>query len=241
MDSRNQSVRTDVSQSPTARVLFLARTGCDISAKALTHLEQLGWDVTCLTTSARGEQLPESVEHWQGEYIICFRSLAILRKPLLDRATIAAINFHPGPVEYPGSGCINFALYDDAKNYGVTAHLMNEKVDNGRILECRRFPILKEDTLDSLLARTHLHCFELLVDITSGLARRGADYLESMLAKSAHESWSGEAKRMIQLEQLKTIPVDVSRDEIERIVRATYTELYPPRIRLHGFEFLLKL
>ena len=36
--------------------------------------------------------------------------------------------------KYPGSGCINWALYDNAEDFGVTAHLMT-KVDDGPIIK----------------------------------------------------------------------------------------------------------
>ena len=88
----------------------------------------------------------------EGEYIVCFRSLFVLPKRLIDSASIAAINFHPAPPEYPGSGCINFALYDEVSGYGVTAHFMNELVDNGKIIEVRRFPVAPYDNLPTVLS-----------------------------------------------------------------------------------------
>jgi methionyl-tRNA formyltransferase len=71
--------------------------------------------------------LPENIEWWRDDYIFCFRGYFLLPKSLLDRASVAAINFHPAPAKYPGSGCLNWALYDNANTYGTTAHLMNEK------------------------------------------------------------------------------------------------------------------
>ena len=82
---------------------------------------------------------------------------------MLDRAKVAAINFHPGSVEYPGSGCLNWALYDNAEVYGVTAHIINEKIDNGAIIEWRRFPILKQDNVKTLLARAHSKTYDLIL------------------------------------------------------------------------------
>ena len=72
-----------------------------------------GFDVTYVQSKHRGERLPEDIQCWDGDYIVCFRSLFILPDSLLKKARIAAINFHTAPPEYPGSGCINFALYDE--------------------------------------------------------------------------------------------------------------------------------
>ena len=60
---------------------------------------------------------------------------------LLRKAKIAAINFHPASPDYPGIGCRNFALYENAKEYGVTCHHMSATIDTGSIIEIKRFPI----------------------------------------------------------------------------------------------------
>jgi len=158
---------------------------------------------------------------------------------MLETARIAAINFHPAPVEYPGSGCINWALYDNASHYGVTAHLMAEKVDSGPVIECRRFAILPEDGVASLLARTHAQAFALLADVTTGLARGGQAYLQAQLAAARDERWRGPARRIRDLDALQRIDPACTREELERIIRATYVEGFPPEIRLHGYRFIL--
>jgi methionyl-tRNA formyltransferase len=61
------------------------------------------------------------------DYIFCFRSHFILNKKTISRAKIHAINFHPGPPEYRGIGCVNFSLLNKEKKYGATVHLINEK------------------------------------------------------------------------------------------------------------------
>ena len=58
--------------------------------------------------------------------------IIIIKKNLINNCKIAAINFHPGPPEYRGIGCLNFALYNNEKFYGCTSHIMNEKIDDGK-------------------------------------------------------------------------------------------------------------
>jgi methionyl-tRNA formyltransferase len=221
-------------------VLFFGRESCGASLRAFEHLKCLGFDVTFIKSKCRAEPMPEGALSWGGDYILCFRSFFVLRRSLLDKARIAAINFHPGPPEYPGSGCLNFALYDDAKTYGVTAHIMNEKIDNGPILECRRFPILPNDGVDSLLRRTHVKLTELFLEFCSGIASDGRAFVDRKRAESSGEKWFGEARKMIEFEKLKEIDSSFKAEQVDRVVRATYTELYPPKILLHGYEFVLK-
>ena len=120
----------------------------------------------------------------------------MLPKYLIDKAKIAAINFHPGPPEYPGSGCVNFALYDGVDYYGVTAHLMNERIDNGRIIKVLRFPILMEDDVQSLLSRSHQYLLTLFFDVISGI-RKESDFVNKCISNSKNELWNGKARKVM--------------------------------------------
>jgi methionyl-tRNA formyltransferase len=163
----------------------------------------------------------------------------LIPKELLEKASIAAVNFHPGPTTYPGTGGINFALYRGDTEFGVTAHIMNEKVDNGPILECRRFPIRQDDSVDSLLERTHHELLDLFRDLASELVKKGPGALKEKMAGSSEEKWIGEARRVKDLDNLGVVEPSVSKDELERVIRATYTIDYPTKIYLHGYEFHL--
>nr|WP_011899475.1 formyltransferase family protein [Vibrio anguillarum]CAJ87702.1 putative methionyl-tRNA formyltransferase [Vibrio anguillarum serovar O2] len=223
------------------RVLFFGREKCVGTEALLKKLVRCGFDVTFVKSRKRGEVLPEDIYWWDGDYILCFRSLYVLPKQLLDKAKVAAINFHPAPPEYPGSGCVNFALYDNAAEYGVTAHIMNELVDNGDILEVRRFALTPCDDLSSVLSRTHNELCNLCLDFISGIYFLGGKFIEERLATSANEKWRGNARRLRELESLQKVNPNISEDELKRVVRATYIEGYPPVIELHGFKFCLEL
>ena len=222
-------------------VLFFGRSKCRASEYLLEELKKFGFDVTLVKSETRGEKISEDILSWEGDYILCFRSLYILPKRLLDNAKIAAINFHPAPPEYPGSGCTNFALYDEVKEYGVTAHLMNERVDNGLIIEVKRFPVRPSDNLPSLLSRTHDELACMCLNYISGIFSEGQKFLEKKISASKNERWSGKARRLEELEELKKVPLTVSEEKLRRIIRATYIEGYPPMIELHGFNFYLKM
>lgn len=223
------------------KVLFFGRHECDASKKILSLIQKEGFDVTYIQSKTRGEKIPEYAYEWEGDYIICFRTLYILPDALLTKARIAAINFHPAPPEYPGSGCINFALYDEVDTYGVTAHLMNKEIDNGKILEVRRFPVNKHDNLTIVLKRTHQELHKLCSDFISKLASEGDRFVMSKLAEYKDVNWVGKARLMRELNELQTIDVDIEKSELERIIRSTYIDGFPPKIKIHGYEFYLNL
>ena len=175
-----------------------------------------------------------------GEYIISYRS-PFLPEGLLNRARVAAINFHPGPPEYPGTGCANFALYNNASEYGVTAHIMKREIDSGPILEVRRFPVCSSDNLSSLLTKTHELLAKLCADFIDEILINNECTIRDKMLECTGERWRGEASLLRGLDALQTILPDITKDELERIIRATYLEDFPPKIRLHGFDFYLKL
>ena len=223
------------------KILFFGRLDCKYSKKLIKKLKFYNFDLTTVYSNKRGEIIPKHILSWTGEYIICFRSLYILPKALLKKTRVASINFHPGPPEYPGSGCFNFALYEEVTKYGVTAHIMNSNIDNGDILEVRRFPVKRISSLDALIKKTHKELFDLCEDFIYSLAEKGETVLLKKKTLSKNEKWRGNARKIKELQSLQTIKPSISKKELERIVKATYTKKYPPKIELHGFKFYLKL
>jgi len=73
--------------------------------------------------------------------LISYISPWIVPNKVLSNTIKWNINFHPGPPEYPGIGCFNYAIYDSAKQFGATAHIMKPKVDTGEIIGVNRFPM----------------------------------------------------------------------------------------------------
>jgi len=222
------------------KTLFFGRQNCKYSIQAFEHLQNLGFDADIVLSGGRKSKLTLDINDWVGDYIFCFRSLFVVPKIMLDNTQVSAINFHPAPPEYPGSGCINFALYDQAKRYGVTAHEMNEKIDDGRILKCSRYPIQMEDSLDSLLIKTHRELLALFIDITSAIKSGGLEMIDQMAMEAREEKWAGPAKKISELDKLLNISPSVSEAELMKLIRATYTKKFPPKIVLHGYTFELK-
>ena len=221
------------------RVLFLGREGCEFSTRCVKILEETGFELTIVLSQSRKQDLSKHVAEWHGDYLLSFRNLYVVPKTLLDQASVAAINFHPGPPEYPGSGCLNFALYDFAAKYGVTAHYMAETVDQGKIIDVSRFPIEPDDNVDSLLAKTHDALFELFVDFAREVLPKGSSALDEKASKNSHQRWSGERRKISAIDALQQVTADISPEELSRIIRATHTEKFPVVLDLHGNKFAL--
>jgi len=177
-----------------------------------------------------GDPLSDEIHRWEGDYIISYLSRWVVPEELLGRAKKAAINFHPASPEYPGIGCNNFALYENAKEYGVTCHHMATKVDTGRIVAVRRFPVYPEDNVASLLKRTYENQIALFFEIVQLMAE-GRDLPLSS------ESWTRPPFTRKQFNELFKIRPDMGREEIARRVRAVSYGQYQPYVEIGGFRF----
>ena len=112
-----------------------------------------------------GNKFPSESFSYKPDVLISYMSPWIIPLKLLNQTKNWNINFHPGPPNYPGIGCTNFAIYNEEKKYGVTAHIMEEKVDSGRIIGVKRFPILKIDTVYSLTIKSYRYLIALFYEV----------------------------------------------------------------------------
>ena len=213
-------------------VLFLAKPDDSDCARALDFCLKNFTSVTsCL--GRWGDPLPTEARNWSGDYIISYLSRWVVPAELLDRAKIAAINFHPASPDYPGIGCTNFALYEGTTQYGVTCHHMAARVDSGAIIAVRRFPIYPQDDVASLLERTYANQIALFFEIADLIAEG------QPLPKSA-ETWTRPPFTRKQFEDLFKITPDMPRDEIARRVRAVSYRHWQPYLDLAGYRFEYK-
>lgn len=179
-----------------------------------------------------GDYLDDGL-HWSTpKYIISFVSPWILPQSLLDSAEKAAINFHPGSPDYPGTGCYNFALYEEAKKYGVTVHHMEKKVDTGNIIMTSYFDISPYESVETLKLKSMnhlLYCFEKIVRQIS----------EGMPLPTSSETWR--RKPFTRKEMFELFEIDLathSKAEIEKRIRAAeYPGLSGAFITVDGYKF----
>ncbi len=163
----------------------------------------------------RGAPLPSAALEWQGDYIVSFLSSWVVPEAMLAKAKIATINFHPAPPEYPGIGCYNFALYDNATTYGVTCHHMVGRVDSGKLIQVRRFAVLPTDTVALLKDRAMAWLLVLYYDVLSGI-------LKGEPLPEAGEKWTRKPYTRRELDRLCRVTPDLPVEEIKRRARATY-------------------
>jgi len=156
----------------------------------------------------------------------------IVRKPLLDSIRIGAINFHPAPPDYPGSGAWERALLAGDREFGCTAHIMYQEVDAGPILRVVRFPIFDEDDAETLRQRTSAPRLELVRLVIEDLKRNNWQPVPN------GESWSGKAMRQKEVDKWAQIFETDSESDVAKKLRAFAHSKKPgPFIEKAGARF----
>lgn len=91
------------------------------------------------------------------DYIFSIVNSHILSHEVLKFARKMVINYHDSLLpKYAGVNSTTWAIINGESSHGVTWHMVNDKIDEGEILEQHSFPIQKEDSAFTL----NLLCYE---------------------------------------------------------------------------------
>lgn len=202
-----------MSNNNNLKVLFIGKAGNFYAEVAAEFIRQHYQNAT-IVFSKRSDPFPEKLRQWKGDLLISYLAQWIIPGELIGNAKMAAINLHPGPPEYPGIGCTNFAIYNQEKEFGITCHHMLDRVDSGRLIAVRRFPVFESDTVYSLTQRCYVEILHLFFELISGLLKG-----ESLLASTEH--WKRKAFKRKELDELCQLRDDMTEEEKQRRIRAT--------------------
>jgi methionyl-tRNA formyltransferase len=177
-------------------------------------------------------KFPKDIINLEYDFLISYLSPWIIPEHILSKAKLGAINFHPGPPDYPGIGCFNFALYDNVASYGVTCHFMEKKVDTGKIIAVRRFKIYSQDTVSTLAEKSYTHMSTLFYDIIDKICSG------EQINFDPNEQWKQRPRTRKELNSLCEINIDMKPEELSKRIRATVFPNMPgPKICLHNHIF----
>ncbi len=136
--------------------------GGSLAAHAATH------GVVGATLSALAGQAPGSVD-----LVLSYLYRRRIPPAVIALARTACLNFHPAPLpELRGLGGFNVAILEGFDEFGVSAHHVAPAIDEGDLVEVRRFPIdAQNETAASLAARTRPRLLALFRDVVDALVR----------------------------------------------------------------------
>ena len=169
------------------------------------------------------------------DYLISFLNSRYIDSTVRKKIKLGSFNFHPGPPEYPGFGCYNFALLDKVKFYGSTLHVINDKFDNGKIINVKKFKIsYKRIDLNKLIIMTHRNITKQAKDFID-LVRGGRLKIKSNL------KWKRKAYSREEFEKARKIKLtDTKSNVLKKIKAFTYKDYESVYINFKGLKFEFK-
>lgn len=167
--------------------------------------------------------------------LVAFTSGVIVPRPLLAALGHGAYNFHPGPPEYPGWAPAHFALYEGARSFGATAHVMTKRVDSGPIVGVESFDIPEGANVRDLEQIAFVRLAYLFWRLSRSIA------CESGPLPTLPVAWTGTKSTRRMYEKLCDIPSDIEPTELARRIRAFNDDFraIPLTVTLHGIRFRL--
>lgn len=224
---------------------FLNKTAILLGSKpgsvvALLLLVQRGWTVTEVVSSpGQAPWLPgpslyevasalgirtvthqDNLETTSADLVISYMYRSLVKSSTANRGKFA-INFHAGPLpEFGGWAFYNLAILEESTEYGCSCHIMDESFDTGPLVKVIRFKIDSSiETALSLEKKTQKKMVRLFEQIITDFE------LENNFKLSPQSPDQIRYLNKRDFENLKRIPEDANKVEIDRIARAFW---YPP-------------
>lgn len=134
----------------------------------------LGFGIDCfLFKNINSEEFLEVISKYNCDILVSMSFNQIFKPIILSKYKI--INCHAGKLPfYRGRNILNWVLINDEKEFGITAHYVDEGVDTGDIIIQKTYPITNKDNYRTLLNVAYKECpyvlFEALKLTRSGNA-----------------------------------------------------------------------
>ena len=160
-----------------------------------------------------------------------------IRKPLIELPKYGCINFHPALLpEWRGTAGYNVAILYGLKEWGATAHYVDENIDTGKIIEVSRFPIDPDtETVVTLERKTQEIQMNLYKKIILEVKEKG------ILSSTEQDMNIGRYITRVEMEAMKS--VDLENETAEQISRKIRAFWFPPydgaNIEIDGKRFTL--
>ena len=182
----------------------------------------------------RGDNFPRKAYNRRYDICVSYMSPWVIPDNLLSTIREFSINFHPGTPKYRGIGCTNFAVYNGEQEYGVTAHLMTSKIDSGRIISVKYFPVLPEYSLVDITQKCYRYILRQFYEVFNYYLKHGKLPVTGL-------KWSKRLYTRAELDRLCQIKKSMAWTEIKRRIQATnFPNMPKAYIQMFGYRFEYK-
>lgn len=159
----------------------------------------------------------------------------LIRKELIEWTGGNCINFHGAILpEYKGLYVYNHGLFNGEKEWGVTVHYVNEKFDEGNIIQVERFPIIADKiSVKELERETQKAAYKLTIQIVEEWEKKGA-------LPSIPQNGNGNYYSRADFEKAKKVNLTDTADIVKKKIHAFWCPPYEGAyIEIDGEHFQL--
>jgi methionyl-tRNA formyltransferase len=183
-------------------------------------------DLTQLAAQYRVPMLSSLNEIPECDIIYSVQHHELLKADHLSKASNIAVNLHLAPLpEYRGCNQFSFAIMDDAKEFGVTIHEIDTRIDHGAVLFEHRFSIPENCWVNDLYDLTFNAAIKLFHESIGPLLKGDFTKIpQSELLKTRTENLHFRN----EINEIKQINLTQESAAIERAIRATYMPGFEP-------------
>lgn len=169
------------------------------------------------------------------DLVISFLFPKRIKNPLINVAKLGCINFHSAPLpKYRGWGVYNAAILNNEKQWGVSAHFVDENFDTGDIIKVNHFDIdPQKETAHSLEKKSQEQLLKLFDEVI-GMVVNGKE-----LPRTPQKAEDGITYTKKDTLKHEIVTKDDSDEMIDRKIRAFWFPPFSAKIELNGKNYSL--
>lgn len=116
-----------------------------------------------LSKNINSEEYIAKMKEYDVDLFVSMSFNQIFRTEMINLPKYKTINCHAGKLPfYRGRNILNWVLINDEKEFGITAHYLDEGIDTGDIILQEVYPITDEDDYGTLLSRAYEGCADVI-------------------------------------------------------------------------------
>ncbi len=199
---------------------------------------EAGNDLAALATEAGIPLLASLDDIPDCDLIYSVQHHELLKAEHINRAATLAVNLHLAPLpEYRGCNQFSFAIMDEVREFGVTLHQIDTRIDHGAVLFESRFSVPENCWVNELYELTFVAAMDLF---KSSLADLVQGRYEKTPQAALLDKRSTSLHFRDEISTLKVISLEEPEALIQKKIRATYMPGFePPYVLVDGQKFLL--
>lgn len=116
-----------------------------------------------LSENINSKEFINAVEKYNADLFVSMSFDQIFKAEIMNLPRYRTINCHAGKLPfYRGRNILNWALINDEREFGITAHYVDAGIDTGDIILQEIYPITDEDDYGTLSERAYEGCADVL-------------------------------------------------------------------------------